>query len=472
MARLDLGVGITAIAGALPLLDELADLLEVVEVEPQTFWWATDDPAHPYRPDAAALATLAGRPEHLLAHGVSAPVGGSVAPDPGVVALFAETVGELGAVHASEHLAFNRATGANGPYTASLFLPPSQTQSGVRAAVAGIAAYQRVLGDTPFLVETAVSYLRPRPGELPDGRYVAAVAEAADCGILLDLHNVWANERNGRQRVDDLLAQLPLERVLEVHVAGGRELGGYWLDAHSGAMPEALVALTARVLPRLPEVRAVVFEVLPDFVPTLGVAGIRRQLEMLHRLCAPRSAPTVRRRPAATVDDPPIALDTGDAAVWEHALATLAIGHEPDAGVSELAGELGADPGLGIVRTLVHLGRAGRLVAALPLTIRGLGLALGDDLLTLLERYCAETEPALWGSDEAAAFGTWVVDRELALPWLVDVVALELAAGTAVRRDEPVTVLVSSSPDDLLGALRAGVLPPAAAPALHEVTYA
>ena len=76
-------------------------------------------------------------------------------------------------------------------------------------------------------------YLRPRPGELGDGEFFAAVAEQADCGILLDLHNLWCNERDGRQPVRDVLAELRLERVWEVHLAGGEELVGYLLDAHS-----------------------------------------------------------------------------------------------------------------------------------------------------------------------------------------------------------------------------------------------
>lgn len=113
----------------------------------------------------------------------------------------------------------------------------------------------------PFAVETGVNYLHPRAEELPDGAFVAGVAMAADCGILLDLHNVWTNERNGRQAVDDFVAQIPLERVWEVHLAGGSELEGYWLGSHSGGIPDELHALAARVIPQLPNLRALIFEI-------------------------------------------------------------------------------------------------------------------------------------------------------------------------------------------------------------------
>jgi uncharacterized protein (UPF0276 family) len=52
---------------------------------------------------------------------------------------------------------------------------------------------------------------------MPDGEFFAAIAEAADCGVLLDLTNLWVNDRNGRANIGDVLAKLPLQRVLEVH---------------------------------------------------------------------------------------------------------------------------------------------------------------------------------------------------------------------------------------------------------------
>ncbi|MGZ4706955.1 MAG: multinuclear nonheme iron-dependent oxidase, partial [Acidimicrobiales bacterium] len=148
-----------------------------------------------------------------------------------------------------------RASGDDGPFGSAFFLPPRQTPGGVEAAVAAIAALRADL-DVPFSFETPVSYLQPRADEIPDGAFVAAVAETADCGILLDLHNIWTNERNGRQSAREYLAQLPLERVSEVHLAGGLERDGFWLDAHSGGLAPELEALAAEVLPQLPELRA------------------------------------------------------------------------------------------------------------------------------------------------------------------------------------------------------------------------
>jgi Protein of unknown function (DUF692) len=81
---------------------------------------------------------------------------------------------------------------------------------------------------------------RTRSSAVRLSAYVAAIAEQADCGILLDLHNIWTNQRNGRQPVTDYIAQLPLDRVWEVHLAGGFETGGFYLDAHVGAIDPEL----------------------------------------------------------------------------------------------------------------------------------------------------------------------------------------------------------------------------------------
>ena len=140
------------------------------------------------------------------------------------------------------------------------------------AAVAHVATYHAA-ATLPFLIETGLNFLRSRPGELSDGTFIASVADGSDCGILLDLHNLLANERNGREPVSDVLSDLPLERVLEVHVAGGFEFDGYYLDAHVGGPDRESLMLLADVLPCLPNVRAVTFEAVPESLAALGAGA-------------------------------------------------------------------------------------------------------------------------------------------------------------------------------------------------------
>ena len=148
----------------------------------------------------------------------------------------AETVTALGAPWASEHLSFNAIQTGCAVEQIGFLLPPRQTHAGVDVAVHNIRCLMPRL-PVPFAFETGVNYLQPRADELRDGEFVAAIAMKANCGILLDLHNLWVNERNGRQSVTEFVDMLPLDRVWEVHLAGGMMLGDYYLDAHSDVIP-------------------------------------------------------------------------------------------------------------------------------------------------------------------------------------------------------------------------------------------
>jgi len=459
MARLDLGAGLVVFPDLVPLLDEIGDRADVYELEPQTCWLPTGDPDRPWRTDREVFASIAGRHRPVLAHGVSAPVGGTEPPDPRAVALFAESVAALGAVAASEHLAFNRAVVDGSTVETGLFLPPCPSDALVELAIESIATYQRHLS-VPFSIENAVSYLRPRPGELPDSTIVARVAEGADCGILLDLHNLWCNERNGRESTADALARLPLERVTEVHLAGGQWLGGCYLDAHSGPVDPELMATAARVLPMLPEVRAVLFEILPSRLWGVGVDPLLAQLESLQDLVE-QARRAARRRPPAEPHDaeaPDIAdrpLDADSAAdpspaAWESDLASAAIG----------AATTVDDPAVPVLRELVDAGRRGRVSAAARTTIRLLLVSCPDDVDRILDDYCRARSPRLWSHDEGAQLLSWLAAQELPIARLGDAVQLDLAALRHAIDGGAQQVVLDGDPNRLLAALAAGDQPP------------
>src|SRR4051812_21541039 len=100
---------------------ELDDLIEVVEVEPQTLWdHRTGDGRRIGRP---ARDWLLSRDRPLLSHGVGFPVGGTVPPEADGIRASARSARELHAEHWSEHLSFNRA-GSDPTRHAGYLLPP------------------------------------------------------------------------------------------------------------------------------------------------------------------------------------------------------------------------------------------------------------------------------------------------------------------------------------------------------------
>ncbi|MCX5212587.1 DUF692 domain-containing protein [Kitasatospora sp. NBC_00240] len=459
-----LGVGLTYVPGLDRIIDACADLLDVVEIEPQTLWRSRTDGGITL--DEEVLRRIADLPGARLLHGVGNPVGGCRPPDRRHTALVGELAERLGAPWVSEHLAFNRVGGRGADFRTGFMLPPCPTPGGSRRGIGSVRAMAAAL-PVPLAVEIGANYLRPRPGELTDGEFARRVAEGSGCGLLLDLHNVLANERNGRGSVDDLLAALPLERVWEVHLAGGVEYRGYWLDAHSGLPDEELTALAERILPRLPSLRAVLFEVTSSAVPQLDPVAVRELLARMRAMWpddAGAPLPPLRPLPPAPPgqcsqppDGPVGPADTVDPQEWEYALGSLAIGREPG---TPLARELSADPAIALIRDLVTEFRGSALVGALRWTMRLLLLTVGGGgTRELLDGYVLACPPQLFATEEAFAFAAHLRQVRPRVSWLDDVLELDLGLLRAQVDGQPCTVRLGTDPTALMTELGAGRLP-------------
>ena len=464
----ELGVGIVHCPGLEPLLESRPDLVTVVEVEPQTLWRYRPRHETPFVADRAELERISCLPQSMLVHGVGFPVGGSQPTDERHLGPLVETINCLRSEWASEHLGFNSFAASEVNVNTGFLLPPLQTRAGVDAAVASVTDLAERL-PVGFSIETGVNYLQPYLGQLSDGTFVATVAEEANCGILLDLHNLWANERNGRQTVKDFIADLPLDRVNEIHVAGGLEHRGYWLDAHCGRVPDALLEVAEWVVPQLPNLGAVIFELLPQFIEPLGLDGVAEEMEKLHRLWELRDGRTRGvLAPRATPKAPTELGSAKSPTEWEGALGALVIGREP---VTPLAAELAADPGIAVLRELVQNFRAGSIVAVLHLTSRLLMLGRGKEFMqNLLTGFFATTAPALFASAEADAFAAYLRQHALgAVPYLDEVLSYECASLHALLDGESRLIHFDHDPDAILGPLIACRLPGQAAHGNYEV---
>jgi uncharacterized protein len=453
-----LGVGITYSEAIVPLLERLPELFPVVEIEPQTTWMKTTDPAVPYRVKEEVVQRLLSLPGRKLIHSVGTPVGGSVRPEPQQLALLLEAIARFESPWVSDHLSFNHTP----EFGTGFFLPPRQTLVGVTTVTRSIQDLQRSLR-VPVAVETGVNYLRPRADELRDGEFVRCVSETADCGLLLDLHNIFANALNGRQPLDAFLDDLPLERVWEVHLAGGMELDGFWLDAHSGAIPDALYAIAEQVIPKLPNLGAIIFEIFPSFVPVVGLDLVEEQIRRLHALWqrwTPRVARSAMSSSPIVVHAPDVDPAEGEKATpdaWERALGALVIGQSSD---GELTRQLETDPGVTVISGLIFEFRASMVVGTLRLTSRLLMLALGPDAFrTILADYCHRVPPQSYGSLEFDAFGRYLREMNLAVPHVAKVLEFELATLATLIDDQARVVKFDFEPLPLLRALAEGRLP-------------
>lgn len=464
----ELGVGFVYWPSLARLLE--ADLcpIDVLEIEPQPFWFPPDSSTSPYRLDQRAFDQLREIPQPKLVHGVGFPVGGTVAPEARQLSSFVESINALQAPWASEHLSFNRVRGNAGSVDVGFLLPPLQNPGGVALATENITALKAQL-PVPFAFETGVSYLKPLPGEISDGAFFAAVAQQADCGILLDLHNVWANERNGRQSVLELVDELPLDRVLEVHLAGGQEYQGYWVDAHSNLVPSQVMELAGYVIARLPNLKAIIYEVMPEYVQANGISDSQLAdqlwaLRELWRLRGTRSDPRPQTDIPVEFTDSPLFLVSPRA--WEDALSAAVTGAVTgnDTTADPAVAAVFADPGTNVLAGLIRAVRSGKVADTLSLTTRLLLLSVGEQGLdTIFGQFWKAVPSEQMSSDEAVKFAGYLASTGLAeeIPYLSCVANFELAAHQAVMTGRPQRVSFGVQPEPLLLALRQGRLPAA-----------
>jgi uncharacterized protein (UPF0276 family) len=459
-----LGVGLVVTPQLLPLIHAGSEAVPVVEIEPQTLWQLSrpGGAQESYFLNEERCAELAALPQPRLLHSVGLPFGGSRPLQPSQIDLLRRMIALLNPAWVSDHLSFNAMDDGDRWCDVGFFLPPRQTSSGVAVAAAKLRAFADAL-NMPVAFETGVNYLRRQPDEMPDGEFFASVAGAADCGILLDLHNLYANQRNGRANARDVLAQLPLHRVWEVHVAGGMAFEGHWLDAHSGAVPEAVLDLAAEWIPLMPSLGALVFEILDEHVGSLGLDGVARQVEQLRPLWELRSSTfEIHVRPPGGLGAPVDGAQLDEVRAWERVLGALAIGRSPQA---EMAARLAADPGIGVFRQLVADSRAAFIAQGLRYTTTLLLCTVGAaSLRGLLAEFMQQRPPQLFASAEADAFASFLHHKGLSVPYLTEVLGFEHALIRAALYDEDSTVTFAHEPTALLESLEQGRLPSEARP--------
>jgi uncharacterized protein len=458
----ELGVGLTWLSGLESLIEANSDCVDVLEVEPQAFWRGQYERAP--LAESHPVGNLRQLPQAKLIHSVGLPVGGTHAPDATQVEMLRAITLQLDVPWLSEHLSFNCVEGESGTWHTGFLLPPRQTLAGVEAAVASVRALASRM-PVPVAIEGGVSYLQPRPDELPDGEFVARVAEGAECGILLDLQNVWTNQHHGRQNIGDYLDQLPLEQVWEIHLAAGSNHRSYCVDAHPGPTPADLFELAARIVPRLPNLKALVFEIFPSSLPKLSQESVRSHLAVLRRVWEQRgsssySRPQLRRQAEASPSGP-------SPLEWERTLAALTA-HKKCSGI--LADQLRADPGLAIIRGIVDRFRGSMIVRTLRLSSRLIILERGPGYLEqLLATFWRDHPPQVCALDEAEAFAAFLQEQKPYVPFLPEVLEYDRAVIAVALHGEERMVPFHADPSPLLGALGAGRRPTRVATGEFEV---
>jgi hypothetical protein len=209
----------------------------------------------------------------------------------------------------------------------------------------------------------------------------------------------------------------------------------------------------------LPNLKAIIFEIFPSFIPIVGLDLVREQIERLHELWELRANVCAGMRFSASV--PKTTTESGIGNVisprrWEWLLGSLVIGRSPS---DEVARELAADPGVQIINRLIQEFRASMLVGVLRLTCRLMMLALGPDIFrTFLTDFWSKTPPHQFAIAEAEAFAEYLIAIDLNLPQLLKVLEFEQATIATLLDGQPRVVCFDSDPLPMLRNLAEGRL--------------
>ncbi|WP_240486709.1 DUF692 family multinuclear iron-containing protein [Hyalangium minutum] len=257
----------------------------------------------------------------LIPHALETSVGTDAPLDEAYCQEVAELVRAVRAPFSSDHLCMTRA----GDVELGQLTPLPFTEAAIRRCAANARRVQEILG-VPFLLEN-ITYAFAIPSPLGEAEFITRVLTEADCGLLLDLANVFINSQNHRYDPYAFLDALPLERVVQVHLAGGERRGGQWIDSHSQRVdshPEVWKLL--EYVAERSQVRAVLIERDQNFPEEFQemLEDIDRAKEILHRAHRAAPRPPHRSTLPAWPERPSTPLPT-DAHVFQTALARLLV---------------------------------------------------------------------------------------------------------------------------------------------------
>jgi hypothetical protein len=189
----------------------------------------------------------------LTSHGVSMSIGSADALDQNYLAHLKHLVEITDSPWFSDHLSFSS---VDNHYIHDLFPLPQNIQAAQHVADK-IQAAQAFVGK-PMLIENISAYQKME-GPLSEAQFLTEVAILADCGILLDLNNLYINSINLKFDPYQYLAEIPLDRVVQVHMAGHLHTSKYLVDTHGERVEKNVFALLEHLL-TLVEVKAITLE--------------------------------------------------------------------------------------------------------------------------------------------------------------------------------------------------------------------
>jgi len=256
-------------------------------------------------PDESKLRDILGTIP-CVAHGISLSIGSVEPLDRAYLEGTRTFLEENGIGVFSEHLAYHRMDGND----LTMFLAMPFEEVSIQWLKQNYFAVRQELG-RPFALEN-VTYHFPVPHcSLSEADFLRRLTEETDCTLLLDVTNVFNNAHNHGYDPVAFLDRLPMERVSQMHLAGGHKRDdGKWEDSHSAPVMDPVWPLFEEAVQRAANVECVILERDSRLEPFFNVMeDIRKAREIFYRH---------KPRTSGVSAPPPIAaMEKGSEPAWE-----------------------------------------------------------------------------------------------------------------------------------------------------------
>jgi uncharacterized protein (UPF0276 family) len=228
-------------------------------------------------PGGKPLHYLARIREHypLAMHGVSLSIASNDPLNKEYLRQIRELANTLEARWVSDHLCW---TGVDGINLHDL-MPVPFTGEALRYIARRICDVQDFLGRR-ILIENVSSYLTYRSSEMTEWQFLAALADEADCLLLLDVNNIYVSSVNHGFDALAFLNGVPVERVQQFHLAGHSKAGAHLIDTHDAPVCDEVWRLYRTAVQRFGNVSAMIERDanIPELEELLAELGTARSV--------------------------------------------------------------------------------------------------------------------------------------------------------------------------------------------------
>lgn len=164
----------------------------------------------------------------IVMHGVSMSIGSTDPLDMEYLKKLKELANRIKAVWVSDHLCWTGVLGKN----MHDLLPMVYNEESLKYTISRVRQVSEAL-ERPLILENPSAYIEFTNSDITEWDFLATLAKEADCGILLDVNNVYVSSFNHGFDPKEYIDAIPSERVVQYHLAGHTNNGTHIIDTHS-----------------------------------------------------------------------------------------------------------------------------------------------------------------------------------------------------------------------------------------------